>query len=73
MYIFYTDTLPLGSFTLTRTFSDVVSQSSLVIGWKIRVGKWMKNIGLVGEKIQDQKIDVKNSGRKIDGKNGTSR
>ncbi len=42
---------------------------------------WLKNsswkmnekLGLVGEKIRDQKIDVKNSGQKIDGKNWTSR
>ncbi len=32
----------------------------------------MTKIVLVGEKVRDQKVDVKNSGKKIDGKNWTS-
>ncbi len=43
------------------------------LGWKIPVGKWMKIIGLISEKIWGQKTDVKNSGWKINGKNWTSR
>ncbi len=41
------------------------------MGWKSRFGKWMKKIGLVGEKIRGQKINVKSSGWKINGKNWT--